>query len=78
MQVMRLNGINSCQDKFQLFRDGKCAWSHTSSTWEVQVFLANVHTCLCGSEVNGLSGIEPPTVQERLHSANTDQHPHVP
>ena len=76
-KVMRLNGINDAQTKFQVFRNGGNAWNYTSSIWPVQVLFANLHTCLYQSDMNGYTGIEAPTVEAYLASANRGRYQHV-
>ena len=76
-KVMNLNALSGCKRKMTLFDNGGCAWDQTSSMWEVQVSLANIHTCLHGSMLELATGIEPPSVAEHLHSANNDLYGHV-
>ena len=44
----------------------------SAALWRVQVLMANIHTCLHGSQVTGFLGIDPPTVEEHLYSTNHD------
>ena len=76
-KVMNLNALSGCKRKMSLFDSSSCAWDYTSSVWEVQVLLANIHTCLYGSMLELATGIEPPTVSEYLHSANNKLYDHV-
>ena len=76
-KVMRLNGINGAQTKFQVFRCGGNAWAYTSSIWPVQLLFANIHTCLYQSDMNGYTGVEAPTVAEYLNSANKGDYQHA-
>lgn len=76
-KVMVNNALSGSKRKFSLFRNGRCAWKYTSSIWEVQVLLANIHTCLYGSQLELATGIQPPTVAEYLHSANNGLYNHV-
>ena len=76
-KVMNLNALSGCKRKMSLFDNSGCAWDYTSSVWEVQVLFANIHTCLYGSMLELATGIEPPTVNECLHSANDKLCGHV-
>jgi hypothetical protein len=38
--------------------------------WDLKTFFLNLYTCGAGSQVTGLLGVTPPTVQEYLYSCN--------
>ena len=76
-KVMNLNGLSGCKRKFNLLRNGECAWDYTSAVWEVQVLLTNVHTYPHGSQLETATGIEPPTVAQCPHSANNNLYHHI-
>ena len=57
-KVMANNALSGPKRKFSLLRNGRCAWKHTSSIWEVQALLANIHSCLCGSQFELATGID--------------------
>ena len=60
--------------KHKILQSGRNNWDQVTSLHNLQTLFCNLFTCSQnhGSQVTGALGVEPPTVEECLHSANND------
>ena len=60
--------------KFRITQSGKTDnWKYLHASWDIAVLMYNLYICAeqHGDITTGTLGIEPPTVHEYLHSANS-------
>ena len=68
-QVMKFR----LSDHFQSHKitvNSRSNWNTLRCLWDLQSLFFNLFTCLSGSQVTGVLGVAPPTLQEYLYSCN--------
>jgi len=56
----------------KITQSGTSNWNYLRSMWDLQTLFFNLFTCSAGSQVTGVLGVCPPTVQEYLYSCNNN------
>jgi hypothetical protein len=58
--------------RHRILQSGRSNWPYLRTLWDLHVLFYNLFTCAegHGNPVNGVLGINPPTVEEYLFSAN--------
>ena len=64
--------------KFRLFEGGKENYGRLMETYDMAVFFANIKTCLTGGNIiTGKFGVDPPSLEEYLHSVHSGTYVNV-
>jgi hypothetical protein len=58
--------------RHKITQSGQSNWNYLRCLWDLQTLFFNLYTCGAGSQVTGLLGVTPPTVQEYLYSCNNN------